>query len=88
MKHSDKLLLKGDYEKTAAVAGNRTPSTGMRVNNLNHCTNPTHLYNFIFLADIIVFFCVVWCILCDVVETASAIPKSDRKVTAVREEDR
>ena len=31
-----------EYEKTAVLAGNRTPSAGTRVNNLNHCTNPTH----------------------------------------------
>ena len=41
MKYNDKLLLE-ETEKSAAFPRNRTPSTGMRVNNLNHCTNPTH----------------------------------------------
>ena len=41
--HCDKPLINyWDYERTSAFSRNRTPPTEMRVNNLNHCTNPTH----------------------------------------------
>ena len=38
-------LAKRDYEKTAAFVGSWTLSAEMKVNNLNHCTNLTHLWH-------------------------------------------